>query len=150
MRRLLLAALLLAAAAQSHAYCIYNELRDRAVNVEQERHPNAMRDERKLKAGLRPGEHVCCPFHNLDCNPAGRNNSVVALELRIVGEPEYVCGFPAGREAQVKVTGNGTIRIQPNPRRSANPYIMRMRSQDKDLTGPRGVACTETKSKGKP
>lgn len=143
--RLLLAALALAATSHANAYCIYNELADRSIQVAQDTDPGAIRNERKLKAGLRPGEHVCCKFHDLDCNPEGRNNSVVGLELRIVGEPEYVCG-----DAHVKVTGNGTIRIQRNPRRSSYPYIMRVRTQDKDITGPRGVACTETRTKGKP
>ena len=143
--RLLFAALALAGACDAGAYCIYNDLHDRSLQVTQDHHPNSMRDERRFKVGLRPGEHACCKFHDLDCNPEGRNNSVVGLELRIVGDPEYVCG-----DAHVKVTGNGTIRIQPNPRRSASPYILRMRTQDKDITGPRGVACTETKTKGKP
>lgn len=144
--RIVLAALALAAASQARAYCVYNELRDRSIQVTQDHHPNSMRDERRFKVGLRPGESACCKFHDLDCNPEGRNNSVVGLELRIIGEPEFLCGG----DAHVKVTGNGTIRIQPNPRRSANPYIMRMRTQDKDITGPRGVACTETKTRGKP
>ena len=51
-----------------------------------------------------PGASACCQFHKLDCNPEGRANSVVSLEVRITGEPAYVCGFPAGTEPNVKVT----------------------------------------------
>jgi hypothetical protein len=145
MTRILFAVLLACAVSTAHAYCVYNET-DREVSVVQERHPNPSRDERKLKATLAPKRHVCCEFHKLDCNPEGRADSVVNLELRIHGEPPYVCGFPAGREPNVKVTGAGTIRILPNPRRSAFPYVVRVRTHDrKDLTGPRGIACTEPK-----
>jgi hypothetical protein len=148
MMRALLAALLFLAASQAHAYCVYNET-DREVSVMQERHPDSMRDERKLQRVLAPGSQVCCEFHKLDCNPGGRANSVVNLEVRIAGEPQYSCGFPPGAQPNVKVTGAGTIRILHNPRRSAYPYVVRVRTHDrKDLTGPRGLACTESKSKG--
>ena len=150
MTRILVAVLAWCAASSAHAYCVYNET-DRQVSVVQERHPNASRDERKLKATLAPGDHVCCEFHKLDCNPEGRANGIVNLEVRILGEPPYVCGFPAGREPNVKVTGAGTIRLQRNPRRSAFPYIVRVRTHDgKSVTGPRGLACTEPKTKGTP
>ena len=148
MIRIVLAALALLAASHAHAYCVYNDT-DRDVTVTQERHPDSMRDERKLNRVLTPKSQVCCEFHKLDCNPGGRANSVVNLEVRIAAEPRYVCGFPPGAEPNVKVTGAGTIRIQHNPRRSAYPYIVRVRTHDrKDLTGPRGLACTESKSKG--
>lgn len=148
MIRILFAALSLFAVSHAHAYCVHNET-DRDVSVVQERHPNAMRDERKLNRVLEPKSRVCCDFHKLDCNPLGRANSVVNLEVRILGEPAYACGFPHGTEPNVKVTGAGTIRILPNPRRSAYPYVVRVRTHDrKDLTGPRGLACTEPKSKG--
>ncbi|HUQ27227.1 MAG TPA: hypothetical protein VM051_01455 [Usitatibacter sp.] len=148
MIRFALAALALLGASHAQAYCVHNQT-DREVSVAQERHPNSMRDERKLKRVLAPGSQACCEFHNLDCNPLGRANSVVNLEVRILGEPVYACGFPPGAEPNVKVTGAGTIRILPNPRRSAYPYVVRVRTRDgKDLTGPRGLACTEPKSKG--
>jgi len=143
------AALLLFAASNANAYCVYNDT-DREVSVAQERHPDSMRDERKLKRVLGPKSQVCCEFHKLDCNPEGRNNAVVNLEIRILGEPAYSCGFPAGAEPNVKVTGAGTIRILRNPRKSAYPYVVRVRTHDrKDLTGPRGLACMEPKEKGK-
>jgi hypothetical protein len=149
MIRALAAIFLLAAASSAHAYCIYNET-DREVSVVQERHPDSLRDERKLHRVLAPKSHVCCEFHKLDCNPEGRENAVVNLEVLILGEPVYSCGFPAGAEPNVKVTGAGTIRILPNPRRSAYPYVVRVRTHDrKELTGPRGLACMEPKTKGK-
>ena len=82
MIRIFIAALAACAASSAHAYCVYNET-DREVSVVQERHPNAMRDERKLKATLAPKGHVCCEFHKLDCNPEGRTNGIVNLEMRI-------------------------------------------------------------------
>ena len=149
MIRFALAALMLAAAPQVHAYCVHNQT-DRVVTVVQERHPDSLRNDRRFERSLSPGASACCEFHKLDCNPEGRANSVVNLEVRITGEPPYVCGFPAGAEPNVKVTGAGTSRLLPNPRRSAFPYVVRVRTHDrKDLTGPRGVACTEPKQKGK-
>jgi hypothetical protein len=150
MIRIVASILLAVLASPVHAYCVYNEI-DREVAVTQERHPSSMRDERKLHATLAPGAHVCCERRNLDCNPEGRANGIVNLEMRILGEPRYVCGFPAGREPDVKVTGAGTIRIQRNPRKSAFPYVVRVRTHDgKNVTGPRGLACTEPKTKGNP
>jgi hypothetical protein len=143
-------AVALAASAQAQAYCVHNQLKDREVTVEQERHPDRLRDERRFRVTLKPGQSQCCKFHALDCNPGGRNNSVVNLAIRIPGAPAYECGFPEGAEPNVKVTGAGTVRVLPNPRPSAYPYIVRVRTHDrKDLTGPRGLACPESKSKGK-
>ncbi|MBC8022525.1 MAG: hypothetical protein H7Y14_05370 [Burkholderiales bacterium] len=148
MIRVLATALTALAASQAHAYCIYNET-DREVTVRQERHPDSSRDERRLDRSLAPGTHVCCEFHKLDCNPEGRENAVVNLEVRMPGDPAYGCGFPPGPAPNVKVTGAGTIRILRNPSRSAYPYVVRVRTHDrKDITGPRGVACTEPKQKG--
>jgi hypothetical protein len=129
--------------ANARAYCIYNQLPDRSVTIEQEKHPDALRDERRLHATLAPGASRCCRFHSLDCNPQGRQASVVRLAVRIIGEPAYECGYPEGAQPDVKVTGGGTIRILPNPRKSsAYPYIVRVRTHDrKDLTGPRGLVC---------
>jgi hypothetical protein len=145
LRRSTLAACALASLGASHAYayCIYNDLPDRPITVEQETHPDPLREERRLKATLAPGEKRCCAFHSLDCNPEGRQNSVVNLAIRIPGTPAYECGYPAGAEPNVKVTGGGTVHVLRNPRRrSAYPFIVRVRTHDrKDLTGPRGLAC---------
>ena len=143
--------LALFASTQAHAYCIHNQLADRDVRVEQEEHPSALRNDRRLQVTLKPGESKCCAFHQLDCNPGGRDNSVVNLEITVPGEPEYECAFPPVIGATAKVTGTGTIRVMPNPnRKSANPYIVRIRAHDKDLTGPKGVPCAEPKQKSKP
>ena len=139
------AALALFGAAQAHAYCVYNELKDREVVVEQERHPDDLRNDRRFRGSIAPGASKCCHFHELDCNPLGRENSIVKLGISIPGEPLYECAVPAGTTSDVKVTGAGTIRIQMNPRKSAFPYIIRIRAKDKDLTGPSGVSCTEPK-----
>ena len=132
------------------AYCIYNQI-DRPVRVEQETHPDKLRDDRRLRATILPGGSQCCRPHELDCNPLGRNNSVLHLAITIPGDPPYACGFPAGTEPNVKVTGAGTIRVQRNPRRkSADPYIVRVRTHDgQNITGPRGLVCPEFQPKGK-
>jgi hypothetical protein len=135
-----LAAAVLAPAA--HAYCVSNQLKDRSVSVEQERRADPLRDEHRFRAILAPGQSHCCRFHDLDCNPEGRENSVVNLEIRILGEPAYECGYPAGAQPNVKVTGGGTVRVMANPRHGASPFIVRVRTHDrKDLTGPRGLTC---------
>ena len=151
MNRILLALAALCAASQAHAYCVYNDT-DRRVSVIQERHPDSSRDERKFRKVLAPQSHACCEPYKLDCNPEGRENAVVNLEVRILGEPEWVCGYPAEiASSTVKVTGAGTIRILPNSRKSAFPYVVKVRTHDrKDLTGPRGVQCTEPKEKPQP
>jgi|KBSSwiStaDraftv2_1062776.scaffolds.fasta_scaffold1112449_2 hypothetical protein len=150
MMRILAALIGLAAAQHAHAYCVYNDT-DRELSVVQEKHPDSMRDERKFRRVLPPKSQACCEFHKLDCNPEGRQNAVVNLEVRILGEPPWVCGYPSGAEPNVKVTGAGTIRILPNSRKSAFPYVVRVRTHDrKDLTGPRGVPCTEPKDKPQP
>ena len=138
--------ILMLGAAQARAYCIHNQLKDRDVSVEQDTHPDALRDDRRMRVTLKPGESKCCQFHELDCNPEGRSNSVVKLLVQIPGTPEYEC-TPPGPDPLLKVTGSGSIRIQPNPRKSANPYIVRIATLDKDLTGPSGVPCQEPKSK---
>lgn len=145
--------LLLAAAAAppAQAYCVVNDLKAREIRVEQEQHPDPLRDDRRFRFTIKPGQRQCCDFHNLDCNPGGRENSVVNLAISIPGEPAYECRFPEGAAPNVKVTGAGTLLITPNPRaKSAYPYIVRIRTHDrKDLTGPRGIACPEINTKGK-
>lgn len=145
--KVLVASLCLLACGQAHAYCIYNQLKDREVTIEQEEHPDPMRDDRRMRATIAPAGKVCCDFHQLDCNPTGRENGLVGLRTSVAGQPSYLCAFDR-REPFVKVTGAGTIRIQPNPRHSSNPYIARVYTREgKDLTGPRGLACTESKGK---
>ena len=150
MIRLLVLSLGLAAASSAHAYCIHNDLRDRTVVVSQEHHPDPLRYDRRLGATLKPGEAACCKFHNLDCNPGGRQDSLVELAVIIAGNTEYGCGYPEGTEPFVKVTGGGTVRIVTNPRRGTLPYAVRVRTHDRqDLTGPKGLPCLPLKTKGK-
>jgi hypothetical protein len=143
--------LIVALMPSAHAYCVVSELKERDVVAEQEQHPDPLRDDRRFRHTVKPGERICCDFRNLDCNPGGRENSVVNLAISIPGEPAYECRFPEGGEPKVKVTGAGTLFITANTRaKSAYPYIVRIRTHDrKDLTGPRGIACTEAKPKGK-
>ena len=139
-----LALLLLAAVAAPHAaaYCIHNQT-DRPIAIEQEPHPDKLRADRALSATIQPGKSRCCSVKNLDCNPNGRMASVVNIAIRLPGDPPYACGFPAGAEPMVKVTGGGTVRVMRNPNsRSASPYIVRIRTHDgQSLTGPHGLGC---------
>jgi hypothetical protein len=149
--RILLAAACLAAALPARAYCIYNQIAGREVRIVQAENPDRLRAGRELDLTLKPGEHYCCAGHNLDCNPLGRRESIVRLAITIPGEPAFQCGIPEGADTSVKVTGGGSVRVLPNPRPSKGswPYIVRVRTHDKDITGPRGLACPEFKPKGK-
>jgi hypothetical protein len=131
-----------AGAQPAAAYCIHNELKDRSVFVEQEQLKDKLREDRILRLALKPGQKECC--RNLACNPGGRSESTVELHVTVLGQPEYRC---APEKVQtVKVTGDGLLRIQRNPYKSElSPYIVRIRSGEKDLTGPRGVTCLEKK-----
>jgi len=134
----MLPGLLLAAALPASAYCLQNELKDRDVFVEQAQLKDSLREDRILRLSLKPGQKECC--RNLSCNPGGRSESTVELHVTILGEPNYRCA-PEKVET-VKVTGDGLLRIQRNPYKSElSPYIVRIRSGQKDLTGPRGVTC---------
>jgi len=137
-------ALLLAAALPAGAYCLQNELKDRDVFIEQAQLKDSLREDRILRLSLKPGQKECC--RNLACNPGGRSESTVELHVTILGEPNYLC---APEKVQtVKVTGDGLVRIQRNPYKSElSPYIVRIRSGQKDLTGPRGVTCLVKKGK---
>ena len=147
--RWIILSILMLAAAEARAYCIHNELKDRDVRVEQEEHPDALRNDRRLRVTLKPGESKCCQYNELDCNPLGRQNSVVKLLVLVPGAPEYEC-TPPGPDPLLKLTGSGTLRIQPNPRKSINPYIVRIATMDKDMTGPAGIACHEPKAVSPP
>ena len=126
--------------ASAFSYCIENQLRDREVTVEQEFHKDRLREGRTLKATLAPGKRHCC--RNLDCVPDGRSESLVNLTVKVLGEPVYTCGHAEGATF-LKVTGDGTVRVQHNPRhpKHSAPYIVRIRSGQKDLTGPTGLYC---------
>ena len=147
MIRVALFVLATAAAPQATAYCIHNNLDDRGIVVEQVAHRDRLRDERRLNAAIPPGRSRCCSVRNLDCNPDGRLASVVTVAITIPGEPAYACGYPAGSEPMVKVTGGGTVRVMRNPRaKSASPYIVRVRTHDgQSLTGPHGLVCPQAR-----
>ena len=134
----------LAAAPPAGAYCLHNELKDREVFIEQAQVRDSLREDRILRLALKPGQKHCC--RNLDCNPGGRSESTVELHVTVMGEPAYQC---APEKVQtVKVTGDGLMRVLRNPYKSElSPYIVRIRSGEKDLTGPRGVTCLEKKGK---
>ena len=134
----------LGAALPASAYCLQNELKDRDVFVEQARLKDSLREDQILRVALKPGQKHCC--RNLSCNPGGRSESTVELFVTVLGEPEYQCA--PERVQTVKVTGDGLLRVQRNAYKSElSPYIVRIRSAQKDLTGPRGVTCLQKKGK---
>ena len=139
----------LAPALGAQAYCIQNDLKGRDVRVVQEPHPSGLRDKRTLDVLVKPGERQCCEPKNLDCNPEGKITSNVGLLVGISGEPAYACGINSAVGRIVKVTGGGTVHVVDNPKAaSANPYIVRVRTPERDVTGPSGLACNEV-PKGK-
>jgi hypothetical protein len=142
----------LAAPRHALAYCIYNELKDRAVAAKQDPHPEGLRETNVLKTSVKPGASACCAYKNLDCNPGGKPLSVVDFSLTVEGDPVYVCGVPRGKEPGrvVKIPGDGTVRIQPNPRFDptvkdaalGTPFVVRIWGPDgKDIAGPTGLPC---------
>ncbi len=146
---LLAAALSLAVSApQALAFCVHNDLKDRPVTLTQEEHPDWKRNDNRFRKTIAPGANACCEFKNLDCNPNGRQNSLVGLEVVVDdGGKLLKCG-PAGtpeKGRQVKVPGDGTLRIVPNPKMdkgSTAPYVARVWTHDKqDVTGPSGLPC---------
>ena len=154
MRAEALLAVALAAAPAAQAWCVGNELKVRSVRVDQDDHPGREREGRELRATLAPGEKACCKVKDLDCNPQRRVDSYVQLTIRVPGEPVYECGYPAGAEPGVTLTGGSHARIVENPRypkRSSIPYLLRIRTQDNhDSTGPAGLPCPPAKKKGTP
>lgn len=146
----MIAAGLALAAPAASGYCVHNDLKDRDIAVLQETHPDWKREDSRFRATIKPGRNTCCKFSSLDCNPNGRQNSLVGLAITIAGEPAYTCGLPAGpnKERQVKVTGGGTLRVIANPKHDPDakvataPYLVRIWAHDgQDVTGPAGVAC---------
>ena len=126
----------------AQAYCVQNDLKGREVRVVQEPHPSGLRDKRTLDVLVKPGERACCEAKNLDCNPEGKVTSNVGLMISITGDPPYSCGINEKGGKMVKVTGGGTINVINNPKAgSAIPFAVRVRTQDRDITGPSGLAC---------
>jgi hypothetical protein len=145
---LALAAVLAAAATDASAFCVFNDLKDKAVVVTQEEHPDWKRQDARFQKTIAPGQSSCCEFKDMNCNPNGRQNSLVGLEVAVAaGETPLKCG-PVGtpeKGRQVKLSGDGTLRIVPNPKLekgSTAPYVARIWTHDKqDVTGPSGLPC---------
>ena len=137
-RSIALAACLIPALPAS-AYCVHNEIQGRDVRITRDNSRG-----QALDMVLKPGDKFCCAPKDTDCNPEGKITANVDLDLTIQGQPAYVCGISG--TSQVRVTGGGTIRVVNNPKTSsANPYVIRVRTQDRDVSGPSGVACTQKK-----
>jgi hypothetical protein len=146
--------LALAAPGPAAAYCIHNDLKERTLAAEQDPHPDSRRDKSELKAWIKPGANACCAYKNLDCNPDGKPLSTVDFSMRIEGNPAYVCGVQRGGKPGrvVKIPGDGTVRVQDNPRFEAKakdaalgtPYVVRISGPDgKDISGPAGLPCRQ-------
>jgi hypothetical protein len=127
--------ILMLGAAQARAYCIYNQLKDRDVSVEQDKHPDALRDDRRMRVTLKPGESKCCQFHELDCNPEGRSNSVVKL-LADPGTPQT-----NARPGPDPLLTDRPGRSASSPIHKSQPYISASPRSTRTSTGPR--ACRQ-------
>nr|AUN35544.1 hypothetical protein [uncultured bacterium] len=129
----------LAAALPASAYCVHNEIQGRDVRISRDNTRG-----QAIDLVLKPGDKFCCTPKDTSCNPEGKVTANVDLDLTIQGQPQYVCGINGS--AEVKVTGAGTIRVVNNPKKSsAHPFVLRVRTQDRDVSGPSGVACNEKK-----
>ena len=123
------------------AYCINNELKGRDVRIERDNTRGGAMD-----LVLKPGDKYCCTPKDTECNPEGKITSNVDLSITILGTPQYACGINDRGGYLVKVTGGGSVRVTDNPKKgSALPYVVRVRTQDRDVSGPSGVVCNEKK-----
>ena len=131
------------------AYCVENKTKDRDVFVEQSLvGVEQTREDRIFRHTLKPGQKQCC--FNLDCNPGGRPESTTTLSVRVLGDPVYLCGTAENVDT-IKVTGNGTVRVGHNPRpKSAFPYSIHIRTNDREVFGPNGLQCLPPKKKAQP
>jgi hypothetical protein len=78
--------------------------------------------------------------------PEGKITANVDVEVMVLGKTVYACGVNDRGSPLVKVTGGGTVRVVDNPKKSsANPFVVRVRTQERDVSGPSGVACNEKK-----
>ena len=145
MKRTWLLAAMLAPTLSAHAYCIHNEIQGRDVRVVRDITKGSL-----LDTVLKPGEKYCCSSKDLDCNPEGKITATVGVDITIAGDPAFRCGILDRSGTSVNLTGGGTARVVNNPRKaSAIPYVVRVRTQDRDVSGPSGLACQEYKPKGK-
>ena len=123
------------------AYCINNELKGRDVRIERDNSKGPAMD-----LVLKGGDKFCCQPKDTECNPEGKITANVDLAISVLGNPTYACGVNDRGAPLVKVTGGGTVRIANNPKKgSALPYVVFVRTQDRDVSGPSGVACNEKK-----
>ena len=123
------------------AYCVNNELKGREVRIERDNTRGSA-----MNLVLKPGDQFCCTPKDTECNPEGKITANVDLAISILGQPQYACGVNDRGAPLVKVTGGGTVRVTDNPKKgSALPYVVRVRTQDRDVSGPSGVACNEKK-----
>ena len=137
-----IAALALSAALPAGAYCVHNDLKGKDVRVVRDNSEGGDAQDLVLK----PADKFCCTPKDTSCNPEGKITSNVDLEVTIQGTPAYRCGISEKKGQTVKVTGGGSVHVVNNPKASsALPYVVRIRTQDRDVSGPSGVQCTERK-----
>jgi len=140
-RRSLAVLACLAPALPASAYCIHNDLKGTEVRIARDNSRGGAID-----LTLKPGDKYCCTPKDTDCNPEGKITSNVDFEVTVLGKPLYACGINDRGSPMVKVTGGGTARVVDNPKKSsAHPYVVRVRTQERDVSGPSGVACNEKK-----
>ena len=141
-RRSLAVLACLAPALPASAYCIHNDLKSNEVRIVRDN----TRGGGAMDLVLKPGDKFCCTPKDTDCNPEGKITANVDIEVMVLGKPVYACGVNDRGSPLIKVTGGGTARVVDNPKKSsANPFVVRVRTQERDVSGPSGVACNEKK-----
>jgi hypothetical protein len=141
-RRSLAVLACLAPALPASAYCIHNDLKSHQVHIVRDN----TRGGGAMDLTLKPGDKFCCTPKDTDCNPEGKITSNVDIEITVLGQPSYACGVNDRGSPLVKVTGGGTARVVDNPKKSSSkPFVVRVRTQERDVSGPSGVACNEKK-----
>ena len=141
-RRSLAVLACLAPALPASAYCIHNDLKSNEVRIVRDN----TRGGGAMDLVLKPGDKFCCTPKDTDCNPEGKITANVDVEVMVLGKPVYACGVNDRGSPLIKVTGGGTARVVDNPKKSsANPFVVRVRTQERDVSGPSGVACNEKK-----
>jgi hypothetical protein len=108
------------AAGSSHAFCVYNGLKDHSVfaTVLTSKTPKPAR---LFGERVAPGKEACCNPRNGECNPdTVVDTANIAFEVRVEGTPPTPCGafaMPRRTASGVEAVApaRGSLRFEANP-----------------------------------
>ncbi len=101
------AALLLAFAGQTYAFCVHNNS-DGKINANQTSMNSSSWGFKRFSATLGPGDSACCNWQNTDCNKSGDPTAGVSFNIYPYGEGQMVCGnFEIPANGDLSVCGSG-------------------------------------------